>query len=190
MKPRGIRDDRSYEFPVFRCAAYGLRLRLLLRGADVETTVYIETSISSFYHEIREGAEFIAMRNWIREWWDSRMRVYKCFTSAAVLDELEEGNHPGKADKIQLLDKVELLEINDDIEEIVEVYISNYLMPKDVLGDALHLAIASFHKMDYLLTWNRSHLANANKKKRIRRINERLRLATPEIITPLELMED
>jgi hypothetical protein len=65
----------------------------------------------------------------------------------------------------------------------------NYLMPQDVVGDALHLAIASFYKMDYLLTWNCNHLANANKKKHVRRINERLRLSTPEIITPLEVME-
>nr|VFJ61788.1 MAG: PIN domain-containing protein [Candidatus Kentron sp. DK] len=153
-------------------------------------TVYIETSIPSFYHEIREGAEFVAMKNWTRQWWDSRMGLFQCFTSTAVLDELENGNHPRRTEKIRLLDDMEFLEVNDEIEEIVEVYISNYLMPKDVLGDALHLAIASFHKIDYLLTWNCSHLANANKKKHIRRINERLRLPTPEIITPLELLED
>ena len=63
-------------------------------------------------------------------------------------------------------------------------------MPKDTVGDAMHLAIASFYKMDFLLTWNCNHLANANKKKHIRRINERLRISTPEIITPLEIMED
>ena len=58
------------------------------------------------------------------------------------------------------------------------------------IGDALHVAIASYHKMDYLLTWNCNHLANANKKKHLRRLNERLRLNTPEIITPLELMDE
>jgi len=84
---------------------------------------------------------------------------------------------------------MEYLEINDAIEEIAEVYIANYLMPKDVVGDALHLAIASHYKIDYLLTWNCKHLANANKKKHIRRINGCLRLSTPEIITPLEIME-
>lgn len=63
-------------------------------------------------------------------------------------------------------------------------------MPKNDLGDALHLAIASFHKIDYLLTWNCNHLANANKKKHMRIINERLRIHTPKVITPLEIMED
>lgn len=156
----------------------------------MELTVYIETSIPSFYHETREDAEFVAMKNWTRKWWDFKKKSFKCFTSAAVLDELEDGEHPKKTEKIRLLDDIEFLEINDAIEEIVEVYINNYLMPKDTLGDALHLAIVSFYKIDYLLTWNCDHLANANKKKHIRRINERLRLETPEIITPLELLED
>ena len=65
-----------------------------------------------------------------------------------------------------------------------------YMTEWYVVGDALHLATASYHKIDYLLTWNCSHLANANKKKHIRRINGRLRLSTPEIITPLEIMEE
>ena len=60
--------------------------------------------------------------------------------------------------------ELNLLEINDDIRDIAKVYIANYLMPAEIIGDALHVAIASYHKMDYLLTWNCNHLANANKK--------------------------
>ena len=118
------------------------------------------------------------------------MIYHDCHTSAATVDELSEGDHPHKDDKIRLLDEIPYLEVNDEIVDIVEVYIANHVMPHDVLGDALHLAVASFHKMDYLMTWNCSHLANANKKKHIRRINERLRISTPDIVTPWELLED
>ena len=152
-------------------------------------SVYIETSIPSFYYETRNEAEFVAMRNWTQLWWKSKSR-FVCYTSEAVFNELESGEYPNKKEKIDIIKNLSLLEINDEIEEIVEVYISNYLMPKDELGDALHLAIASFHKVDYLLTWNCNHLANANKRKHMRRINERLRIHTPEILTPLEIMED
>lgn len=152
-------------------------------------TVYIETSIPSFYHEIRTEAEFVAMRNWTRLWWKESRKELKCYASEAVIYELESGEHPNKKDKLMLMKNIMLLEINDDIKEIVDVYLSHYLMPKSELGDALHLAIASFHKMDYLLTWNCNHLANANKHEHIRRINEILRIHTPEILTPLELME-
>jgi predicted nucleic acid-binding protein len=150
-------------------------------------TVYIETTIPSFYHETREDAIFAAMRQWTREWWSEEINNYHCFTSDAVINEIESGDHPEKMSKFGLLESVALLDITWEIEEIVEVYISNYLMPKDELGDALHLAIASYHKIDFLLTWNCKHLANANKRDHIRRINERLKLFTPELVTPLEL---
>ncbi len=103
------------------------------------------------------------MRNWTRIWWDHYKFKYQCYSSEATFNELEDGEHPEKENKLELItDDVELLEINHAIQEIVEVYISNYLMPQNNLGDALHLAVASFNKIDFLLTWNCTHLANAN----------------------------
>ena len=63
------------------------------------------------------------------------------------------------------------------------------LHPND-LGDALHLAIASYYKCDFLLTWNCNHLANANKFRHIKMINEKLDLFTPALITPMELLPE
>ena len=82
------------------------------------------------------------------------------------------------------------LDINESIADIVEIYISHQLMPNDPAGDALHLAIASFHKCDFLITWNCRHLANANKFGHIRRINTLLGLFVPTLVTPLELIGD
>lgn len=78
--------------------------------------------------------------------------------------------------------------VQDEIGEIVDVYIQRKVMPANPLGDALHLALASFHKVDYLLTWNCKHLANANKFSRLRRVNALLGLPMPALVTPLELM--
>jgi predicted nucleic acid-binding protein len=154
----------------------------------MKPTVYIETTIPSFYWATRTDPESLAMKDWTREWWDGPRMLCDCWTSVAVMEELESGEHPEKEQKLELLENALLLEINDEIREIAQVYIDNYLMPKDVAGDALHVAVASYYKMDYLLTWNCTHLANARKKQHLRRINGRLRLDTPEIITPLELL--
>jgi len=81
-----------------------------------------------------------------------------------------------------------LLDINEPIADIVAAYISHHVMPSDPAGDALHLSIASYHKCDFLLTWNCHHLANANKFGHIRRINTLLGLFVPAIVTPLELL--
>ena len=61
-------------------------------------------------------------------------------------------------------------------------------MPADPAGDALHLALASFYKCDFLVTWNCLHLANANKFGHIRRVNTILGLIVPNLVTPLELL--
>ncbi len=92
----------------------------------MKSTVYLETTIPSFYYETRTGAEFVAMRDWTRQWWDNGKDGYRCFVSIAVLDELENGNHPKKKEKIALLSGIDYLEINDEIEEIVEVYIARW----------------------------------------------------------------
>ena len=80
------------------------------------------------------------------------------------------------------------LPIVREIEEIVRTYIDHLLMPANPAGDALHLAMASYHKCDFLLTWNCQHLANANKFQHIRVINGMLGLHVPSLVTPLELL--
>jgi len=83
-----------------------------------------------------------------------------------------------------------LLPPDEKIIEIAGIYLENYVMPQVLKGDAIHLAYASYYKMDFLLTWNCNHLANANKKQHIRLINTRLNLSIPEITTPLELVTE
>jgi hypothetical protein len=89
---------------------------------------------------------------------------------------------------LALVEGLELLPIGPEVAEIVQAYIQHQVMPKDPLGDALHLAVASYHKCDFLLTWNCKHLANANKFNHIRRINTVLGLFSPILLTPLELL--
>jgi hypothetical protein len=105
-----------------------------------------------------------------------------------VLDELRRGDFPGRDDCLAMLEMIEMLELDDPVFEIVEAYLANKLMPSDPFGDALHLALASYHRCDFLVTWNCLHLANANKFGQIRRINGILGLYTPELVTPMELL--
>lgn len=115
---------------------------------------------------------------------------YEIFVSDAVLQELSSGNYPRKEEIIEFVATIPLLPANQDLEQIVEFYIANYVMPKSLIGDAVHLAYASYYDVQYLLTWNCNHLANANKRKHIRVVNGRLGLSTPEIITPFELFAE
>ena len=150
--------------------------------------VYIETSIPSFYYEVRTEAEMAARRQWTRQWWDELRYEYMLVTSVAVLDELGVGEYLGKDDALSLAKDIPLVSIDATVADIVQAYIQHKVMPRDPVGDALHLALASYHKCDFLLTWNCNHLANANKFGHIRRINTILGLYVPLLVTPLEML--
>ncbi len=152
--------------------------------------VYIETTIPSFYFNSRLDPEAIARCNWTKEWWDNHSHLYEKVASLAVIAELEHSNHPNKQEKLNLVSELPLLSVTDEIREIVSVYIRKKIMPVDPVGDALHLAIASFHKCDILLSWNCQNLVNFRKFDRIRRLNAELGLFVPNLLTPLELTED
>lgn len=130
----------------------------------------------------------VARRDWTRDWWDNHRQSYLLVTSEAVLDELARGDYLSKEKALFLIHDVSLLEIDDPVTEIVEAYVLHKLMPQNPLGDALHLALASYYKCDFLLTWNCKHLANANKFDHIRRVNTLLGLYVPTLVTPLEML--
>ncbi|OAD21564.1 hypothetical protein THIOM_002662 [Candidatus Thiomargarita nelsonii] len=109
-------------------------------------------------------------------------------SSTAVIDELKDGEYAKKDDCLSLLDDIPLLVIETEVSEITATYIKHKLMPNEPTGDALHLALASHHKCEFLLTWNCKHLANANKFQHIKRINTLLGLFVPNLVTPLELL--
>ena len=156
----------------------------------MKRSVYIETTIPSSYHDGRSEPEMVARERWTRDWWDTRSDRFLLFTSAAVVDELQQAEHPRRAEKLSLVSGLSLLEITPEVAEIAQVYIRQHVMPSDPTGDALHLALTTFYKIDILLTWNCNHLANENKTAHIRRSNALMGLWTPDIVTPLNLLGD
>lgn len=149
---------------------------------------YVETSIPSFYFELRPQPEMVARREWTRAWWASAAGTTELVTSLAVVEELERGEFQAKEDCLTLIATLPVVAIDEAILEIVQAYIRHRVMPADPTGDALHLALASYHRCDFLVTWNCKHLANANKFGHIRRVNGLLGLFTPALVTPLELL--
>lgn len=123
---------------------------------------YVETSIPSFFHEVRTEPDMVARREWTRAWWSMASTRDQLVTSPAVIDELERGGYALKDECLKMVSGLPLLAVEEPILDIVAAYISRQVMPADPAGDALHLALASFHRCDFLVTWNCRHLANAN----------------------------
>ena len=125
---------------------------------------------------------------WTRKWWDEVRSWYDPVVSEAVVDELSHPDHPKSKECVALIAALPRLEIAEEIREVVKYYVENRVMPRDPVGDALHLALASYHKCDYLLTWNCRHIANPNKFRSIRIANGALGLFVPILVTPNQLV--
>ena len=153
--------------------------------------VYIETTIPSAYHENRRDTDSVFRRSHTRDWWDHYAPHYELVTSEAVLQELRRPSYPAakRIACLALLESVNLTPITEAVIEAAETYAGEFVMPSPPSLDAVHLALASVHRCDILLTWNCDHLANANKLGHIQRVNHRLKLMMPLLITPLQLMK-
>ena len=150
--------------------------------------VYIETSIPSFYYTLRTDTESVARMNWTHRWWSEFAPQFKLVSSPAVITELRRGTGKTTGQRISLLKDVELIQVTKQVEDVANVYIERLVMPNDPGGDALHLALASVHRVDVLLTWNCRHLANPSKMEHIRLVNYELGLPIPLLTTPLNYL--
>jgi len=154
----------------------------------MKKSAYLDTTIPSYFFDSRESLKYPCEIT--RKWWKDESQNFDIFISLETIAELNRGNYPEKKKILEFVSKIDILEASMEIDHIADYYIKNTLMPKDQKGDAIHLAYTSFYKIDFLLTWNCNHLANANKKNHIRIINAKMGLFTPEIITPLELFTE
>ena len=154
--------------------------------------IYIETTIPSFYFENRRNIEYVSRCRWTRRWWDDHRDEHELVTSLIVRNELSDPKYPEakRRKALALMDELPLLDLNARIDEIVQIYVANLLMPQQPTADAIHLALASHYRCDVLLTWNCVHLANPQKFRHIETVNKRLGLPMPSVVTPLQLLGD
>jgi hypothetical protein len=150
--------------------------------------VYLDSTIPSVFCDERDSIRFETEIT--RRWWREESENYEVWISPATLAELEDGNHPHKAKILEFADALNLLPPDPAVDALAQTYIQHQVMPRKHLGDAWHLAYATFHGFDFLLTWNCNHLANANKRRHLETVNWRIGFETPEIVTPLELFRE
>ncbi|MEW6687313.1 MAG: type II toxin-antitoxin system VapC family toxin [Candidatus Edwardsbacteria bacterium] len=153
-------------------------------------TLYVETTIPSYLvAKPSRDIVVLAHQQLTREWWDKSRHLYDMFISQVVLDEIREGD-PEMIDKrMEILQGIPLLETNDEVESLAERYFVGLQLPPKALRDAFHLAYVVAYRIDFLITWNCAHLANANILYRLSRVNRNLGYETPMIYTPEELIE-
>ena len=148
-------------------------------------TVYIETSIIG-YLSARSSNNLILMANVeaTREWWDSRRSQFALYISQVVLDEVARGDRPIAAQRLEILRDFPLLEVEQAVQNLAAQFLRQSNLPLKAADDALHIAVATVYGLDYLLTWNCKHIANAQIQKKLAQISLNSGYELPIICTP------
>ena len=155
------------------------------------TTLYIETSIVSYLCQRPSSQVVIAARQLLtHRWWDEERADYELVTSQYVLDEASAGDPALAAGRLQSLDGIPLLPLDPEIGVVAKEIMSRAILPPKALIDALHIAIVAHHRIEYLLTWNCRHIANARILPRIHDVLADLGVPIPIICTPEEMVDD
>jgi hypothetical protein len=155
----------------------------------VKKRVYLETSIAS-YLAARPSRDLIqaARQQITSDWWEDRRNEFDLFISQYVLDEAGDGDVVAARRRLEVLDGLSLLETTEEAIDLAEVLISEKAVPSKAATDALHIAVATVHEMNVLLTWNCKHLANAEMLGEVSRVIRSREYEPPVICTPDELM--
>lgn len=154
-------------------------------------TVYIETSVISYLRQ-RPSTQVVMAAHQIltHRWWDNERIKYELVVSQYVIDEASAGDPILAADRLLALDGIPLLANAPEIAQIANEIMSRAILPAKAQVDALHIAAAAHHRIQYLLTWNCKHIANAKMLPRIHQVLKDFGVPIPIICTPEELLGD
>lgn len=146
----------------------------------MKLSLYLETSVIGAY--LDAGDPF--RRDLTIRWFEHELSEYRACISLLVERELERVDEPHRSGYRKIIRPLERIEFSDEAAILAEGYISRGIFHRKFLADAFHVALASVHKFDYLVTWNFGHLANVRKQARIRLFNTAAGFFSPAIVTP------
>lgn len=151
--------------------------------------LYVETSIIS-YHTARPNRDLViaARQEITRDAWPVLESQFELYISALVIQEAGRGDEQAVQKRLDAISDIPVIEISQGAMRLAGELIAKGAIPKDCEEDALHIALACFGGMDFLLTWNFKHINNAIMKSSIVRAIEEHGFTAPEICSPEELI--
>jgi PIN domain len=152
--------------------------------------VYVETSVIS-YLAAKPSRDLImaAHQEVTREWWQVQRFAFELFYSEAVRNEAALGDPQAATQRLDLLTDLNLLEIPPQALGLAQALVDATALPPKAMVDALHIAVAAYEQMEFVLTWNFKHIANAQSASKVRAVCEAFGLVCPVLCSPLELLE-
>lgn len=153
-------------------------------------SVYIETTVVSYLTARRSRDLVVAAHQQVTlEWWESALPLLDPFVSVTVIEEASRGEPEAARLRLEKISNFPVLEVTREVRDLADLYFAQTHIPEKARADAYHLALATFHGMDFLVSWNFTHILGAMVRTVIQDVNESHGIHTPFICTPEELME-
>lgn len=152
-------------------------------------SVYVETTIPSYLAAKPSRDLIVAAHQQVtHDWWSTAAERFELFVSEAVLVEIREGDPEAAARRVEVIQGLRVLDVTEEVDTLIETYQEFLGLPGRAMTDIVHIAISVAYELDYLATWNCSHIANGHTIKRLMEINNSLGRFTPLLLTPDELL--
>lgn len=152
-------------------------------------SVYLETTFISYLVACPSRDVIVAgHQQTTQDWWANRRSQFECSVSQVVIDEVALGDPTEVQKRLAIIGGLPTLEVTVDAETLTQAIMGAGILPPHAFPDAAHVAVSAVHSVDYLLTWNCRHLANAQITRRIAVVCQKLGHRMPIICTPEELM--
>ena len=154
-------------------------------------TAYIETTIPSYYTARNARSVLQAGRQLAtRDWWDSGCSGFDLVTSTETLNEAGAGKREMAKARLELLKGIRVLPVTESVAGLARRLVFSGLVPAIAAPDAVHIALASANRIDFLVTWNFKHIANPRTRERLRATINEEGHHMPVMCSPEELLND
>jgi len=158
-------------------------------SSKTKSKLYMETTIPSYLTSWPSRDLIIAAHQQVtREWWKKWKSSFEIYVSQLVVDEVKAGDDEAARERLKAIDGMPLLDITEEVERLASSILVSGVIPSKAATDAAHIAIATVHQMEYLMTWNCVHIANAAITKEVAKICRQRGFECPVICTPEELL--
>jgi predicted nucleic acid-binding protein len=156
----------------------------------MKPTVYVETTVIS-YLVAKPSRDLItaAHQQITYAWWETALPLFDAFISPMVMEEITRGDTEAVRLRLESVSSFPLLEVLPEVRSLAEAYFSAVEIPEKARADSYHLALAAWHGMDYLVSWNCTHIVSGRVKRIVEEVNSTYGIRSPIICTPEELME-
>lgn len=153
--------------------------------------IYVETTVvGNVAGRVHSNPDVASRQRATRSWWGSAAARYELAISQLVVDECSDGDPTAAQERLDVLRGLTILDITDEARALARTLTAEGAVPQSEPRDALHIAVSAVQRVQYLVTWNFKHIANATMRTKIEQVCRDAGFSPPIICSPPEIPED